>query len=248
MKINRTVQRALLILDHVADSPNGVTQSNLIAALQLPKSSLFDLCSTLTEMHYLRKHGSKFYIGAKAKKIGNAYIEKQDLRDIAEPILTKASEAIQASSSLVLLDQGKQNYYFQYHPQDAIMVARQSSTFNIFHASATGKILLAYLPPAVRKKMISSLTLHKFTDKTIDDEATLLKSLETIREQGFALDNREYHYLLQCAAAPIVYEKKVIAAISFSGLNLYNDDPGEMIKTVMETAQTVSDSYTQAHE
>jgi len=165
---------------------------------------------------------------------------------VAEPLLTQASERNNVSSSLVLLSDSELDYCFQYHPEDAVMIARRPSSFGIHHASATGKVLLAYMQPARRDALLRKMTLHKFTDRTIDNNAELLKVLETVREQGYALDDREYHYLLQCVAAPVYHQKKVIAAISFSGLNLYNDDPGKMVREVLQTAQEVSTSYTRA--
>ncbi len=246
MKINRTVQRSLLILSLVAQSPKGCTLKELEEQLEIPKTSLFDIVSTLVVMHYLRKSDRLFFVGPKAREIGNAYVQKQDLCDVAEPLLTQASERNNVSSSLVLLSDSELDYCFQYHPEDAVMIARRPSSFGIHHASATGKVLLAYMQPARRDALLRKMTLHKFTDRTIDNNAELLKVLETVREQGYALDDREYHYLLQCVAAPVYHQKKVIAAISFSGLNLYNDDPGKMVREVLQTAQEVSTSYTRA--
>ncbi|WP_147820152.1 IclR family transcriptional regulator [Salidesulfovibrio onnuriiensis] len=246
MKINRTVQRSLHILSMVAQAPKGLTLKDLEEQLAIPKTSLFDIVSTLVAMHYLRKSDHLFFIGRKCREIGSAYAQKQDLCDVAEPLLTQASERNNISSSLVLLSANDLDYCFQYHPEDAVMIARKPSSFGIHHASATGKVLLAYMQPARRDALLKKMTFHKFTDRTIDNTGELLKALEAVRKQGYALDDREYHYLLQCVAAPIYFQKKVIAAISFSGLNLYNDDPAKMVEEVLETAKEISTSYAQA--
>lgn len=243
MKINRTVQRALLVLDKVASEPDGVTLSDLEKALELPKTSLFDIVSTMVSMRYLRKHDKLFFIGIKSKNIASAYVKKQDICDIAEPILVQASELNHASSSLVMLSNSNLDYCFQYHPEDAIMIARTSSPYNILHASATGKVLLAYMQPSRRESILKKIHFHKFTDRTIDNMDDLLGVVSVVREQGYALDDREFHYLLQCVAAPVYHKKRVIAAISFSGLNLYSDDPSKMIAQVLETARKISESY-----
>lgn len=240
MKINRTVQRALLVLDHVAKAPNGTTLAELATNLDIPKTSLFDIVSTLVSMHHLRKHGNRFHIGVKSKEIGNAYTQKQDLCDVAAPLLTQASELYRTSSSLVLLSNSRLDYCFQYHPENAVMIARQVSPYNILHASGTGKVLLAYMAPSRRESLLKDCVFHKFTDRTIENREALLEELKAVRRNGYALDDREYHYLLQCVAAPIFHKKKVIAAISFSGLNLYNEDPQEMVGHILETAREIS--------
>jgi DNA-binding IclR family transcriptional regulator len=247
MKVNRTVQRALLILDHIALSPKGRTLSELAETLGIPKTSLFDIVSTLEGMNFLRKHEKQYFIGEKSRDVGNAYIRKQDLCDVAAPILTAASESLGTSSSLVLLSRKTLEYCFQYHPQDAVMVARQACPYNHLHASATGKILLAFMPPSRRDSILKEFTYHKFTNRTLDNLDDLTAELEKVRKQGFAIDDREYHYLLQCVAAPIRHRGRVIAAISFSGLNLFNDDPDAMVGNVLATAKEITDSHDRAN-
>ncbi len=244
MKINKTTQRTLHVLEYIARHPRGVKLSELSTALNAPKSSIFDIVSTLTYMDYLRKHDSLFYIGFKAREVGHAYAEKKALQCIAEPILTKASAQYSVSSSLVLLTKNKLEYNFQAHPHDAVMVARQSCEYNFLHASAAGKIFLAHMPRKQCLKLLEKLTLHRFTDRTITIKKKLLQSIDEVKKQGYALDNREFHYLLQCVAAPVYARKKVIAVISFSGLNLYNDTPQTMITRILHTAKEISQKCT----
>lgn len=243
MKINRTVQRSLFVLDLVAAAPKGMRLSELVEALDVPKSSLFDIVSTLVGMNYLREQDKRFFIGIKTKEAGERYREFQDLSHIAEAILSAASEKYNSSTSLVRLAGRDLEYLFQYHPKDAVMVARQSSPYNILHASATGKVLLASLEEERGKALAASMRLHKFTDRTIDTVDGLLEEMARVRKNGYALDNREYHYLLQCVAAPVLFRDNCIAAISFSGLNLYNEDPRDMVQRVQRIAKEISEAY-----
>ncbi len=243
MKINRTVQRALIVLELVANSPKGLRLSELVEILDVPKSSLFDIVSTLEGMNYLREENKRFFIGIKTKEAGDRYGEFQDLSHIAEAALCSASEKYNSSTSLVRLHQNDLEYLFQYHPKDAVMVARQSSPYNILHASATGKVLMAFLDEEKRNELVRTLPLQKFTDRTIDSLGGLQEELAKVRENGYALDNREYHYLLQCVAAPILFREKCIAAISFSGLNLFNEKPQDMIQHVQQTAKEITEAY-----
>lgn len=242
MKINRTVQRALTVLSLVAKTPKGMTLSEMEGALDIPKTSLYDIVSTLEYMHYLRKHGKKYFIGFRPRDIGRAYYQVEDLCDVAEPILADASERLNVSSSLVLLSKNKLDYCFQYHPEDTVEVARRPSPYNFLHASATGKVLLAFMP-RTRCESLLKIVLHRFTDNTVRDLEELHGELEKTREQGYGLDDREYNYQQQCVAAPIQHRGKVIAAISFTRLNLFNDDPTAMVKEVLATAKEISASY-----
>lgn len=246
MKINRTVQRSLRVLEYVANSPKGLRLSELVEALNIPKSSLFDIISTLTAMNFLREHDKRFFVGIKTKEVGDRYGKLQDLCDVAEPILSAATEKYNTSTCLVRFVRNDLEYLCQYHPKDAVMVARQSSPYNTLHASATGKVLLSALDPKHCEELVETITWHKFTDRTLDCKEDLLAEVEHVRQHGYALDNREYHYLLQCVAAPITFKNKIIAAMSFSGLNLYNESPDLMINHVKQTARDVSEAYARA--
>lgn len=243
MKINRTVQRALTVLSLVAKTPKGMSLSEMEQALDIPKTSLYDIVSTLEYMHYLRKHDKQYFIGFRPRDIGQAYAKKEDLCDVAEPLLADASERLNVSSSLVLLSKNKLDYCFQYHPEGTIEVARRPSPYDFLHASSTGKVLLAFINPSRRDQLLDKITMHKFTDKTIDDREALLAELEIVRERGYGLDDREFNYQQQCVGAPIYHRKKVIAAISFTRLNLFNDDPSHMVAEVLDTANKISSSY-----
>ena len=242
MKLCRTTQRTLLVLNLVAQSSEGITLSELGTRLDIPKSSLFDIVTTLHEMNYIRKHGKHFFIGAHSKKVGDAYEKKQDICDCAVSLLTEASEEFNASTSLVFYSKKNLDYCFQHHPKDAVRAAKHPTPYFFMHASAIGKVILASLAPCYCENFIAKQTLHKFTDRTIGSVDDLRIELDQVRSRGCAIDNREFDYMLQCVAAPIVSKGTASAAISFSGLNLFNNNPEKMIENVLQTARRISAS------
>ena len=240
MKLNRSALRLFQIMDFLILSRKGATLSEIAQALGEPKTSIYDLLVTAVHMNYIRKNNKHFHIGAQAKKAGNAYTERQEILDIVTPVLLDASKEHNVSVSLVFLDKSALNYAFTAHPDDAVLVAREDSPMDIIHASASGKILLAHTSSSNRNKIINTLIYHKFTDKTVANKKELIQELNKVEKQGYAMDNREYNYLLQCIAAPICKTNAVIASISFSSLNLYVGSPDEKIKSVIATAKHIS--------
>ena len=47
-------------------------------------------------------------------------------------------------------------------------------------------------------------------------------------------------------AAPILFREKCIAAISFSGLNLFNENPQDMLRYVKQTAREITEAYSRS--
>ena len=50
MKLNRTTQRTVEILKLVSKNPEGITLDEICGKLDLPKTSAYDIVTTLSEM------------------------------------------------------------------------------------------------------------------------------------------------------------------------------------------------------
>jgi DNA-binding IclR family transcriptional regulator len=82
------------------------------------------------------------------------------------------------------------------------------------HCTASGKLLLALLPKASRERLTAQLGLARYTESTITDEKRLAAELARIRANRYATDNEEFHAGLVCVAVPVVWKKRVCAALA----------------------------------
>src|SRR5699024_6605342 len=71
------------------------------------------------------------------------------------------------------------------------------------HATALGKAMCAALPEAQVRAMLSQHGLPAFTESTITDPNAYLAELETVREQGYGVDDQENQLAGRCVAAPL---------------------------------------------
>ncbi|KYD22411.1 IclR family transcriptional regulator C-terminal domain-containing protein [Geobacillus stearothermophilus] len=72
--------------------------------------------------------------------------------------------------------------------------------------------------PAVAAEIIDRKGLPRHTDWTITDREAFFRELDTIRQNGYALDLEENEYGIRCVAVPIFdYTGSVVAAVSVSG-------------------------------
>jgi DNA-binding IclR family transcriptional regulator len=112
------------------------------------------------------------------------------------------------------------------------------------HASAMGKVLLASLQPAEVLRLLGGRQLKRFTPTTITDRRRLGRELETIRRQGFALDNEEAFPGIRCLAAPLRGRAgRVLAALSLTvpAQRMGARRQAELKDWVMDTAARISD-------
>jgi DNA-binding IclR family transcriptional regulator len=86
------------------------------------------------------------------------------------------------------------------------------------HASAYGKLFLAYAPNEERERLIDSLAFTRLTPATVSSRDAVSAQLEEVRERGYALDVGETRANFIGLAAPILgSDEKILAAISVAG-------------------------------
>ena len=114
------------------------------------------------------------------------------------------------------------------------------------HAAASGKVMLAFMSDSKRNKILKSLKFNRFTDNTITNKAELEAELEKVRECGFAVDNKEYDPLLTCISAPLYYRRKVVAAVTLSGILLEEERIDEVAHIVRDTSAQLADALSKS--
>lgn len=240
MKINRTTLRATQILKLLAASPDGLTISEISEELNLPKTSAFDIVQTLNHAHFLRESNKRFFIGHMAHEVGAAYAWDKALYGAAKPHIIELAESMKMAGSLVTMEKSGLDYVIEYVPEGAIITPAASSGKNFMHASASGKVIISHMSEAKKRKLLGDLSFTAFTDRTIQNLAEFKEELEVTKKRGFGVDNREWHELVTCVAVPVFNRKKVVAAITLSGLQVDQDSIQGIAGRLKEKAKLIA--------
>lgn len=85
------------------------------------------------------------------------------------------------------------------------------------HATALGKVLLAYLPEHREQQLVAQMKLKARTPFTLTDRRRLLRELQHVRNRALALEDREHLPHRRCIAAPVRgADQRVIAAVGLA--------------------------------
>jgi DNA-binding IclR family transcriptional regulator len=77
---------------------------------------------------------------------------------------------------------------------------------------------VAYVPQDRLEKIVAERAMEKRTPKTITTMPRLLKELEKVRTQGYAVDDEENNLGARCVGAPVFNQKGAIeASVGLSG-------------------------------
>lgn len=220
MPLSRTTLRATEILNLLAARPDGMTISEISVELRMPKTSAFDIVQTLRKQHFLREARKRFTIGYMAHEVGVAYQPDKDLYGIVRPALSPLGDEFGMTASLVFYEDDGLVYALEYRPASSIISSGASSGHGFLHASASGKVLLAFMPEPKLARALKKIHFTAITERTITSEEAFLHELEEVRKRGYALDLREFNPLQTCVSAPILQRGQALAAVTLSGLQV----------------------------
>jgi len=231
----------------VAEQGKGVTYSEIVSALDLPKSSVHRILKDLIDLGYLNfNRETKKYTGSlRLAALGAEVMSHFQLRDHARPHLLELHRKTYHTSNLGILDGAMGVFMDKIESRDfgIKLFSEIGKTFPL-HCTGLGKALLEFSSDETLEKFLEA-PLKAMTENTITDPETFKQELALIRDRGYALDNEEITRGIMCVAAPVLgFNGEVICAVSIAFPAYINTDRGiEMeIAAIKKCAALISGS------
>lgn len=188
------VNRAAAILELVAaqgDVPIGVTA--VARALGLPKASAVNLCNALDDVGFLRRRNGGFVLGARLVSLSAAYLSSLDVTQEFHAACEKCDESRDETIQLAVLSDGLTVVYVARRMgRRPVRLVSEIGRQLPANCTATGKVLLASLPPeSVLERIPTDGRLPTLTASSIATPDELLQELAQVRARGYAIDAEE---------------------------------------------------------
>jgi DNA-binding IclR family transcriptional regulator len=238
------------ILDELAKADglglNEVTQRTGIA-----KSTVFRILATLIELGYVLRRESKYSVTNRLATLANDQATSETLRRVALPFMLLLRDEFGETVNLGVLRLDKVEY-IEVAPSEYALRFSEKPGFSVqVHASALGKVLLAYATPEVVHSLIGGRKLPMLTPNTITDPNQFVLEAQKARHRGYAFDKGETSISATCVAAPILGgADTAIAALSISGpssrFNPRKDSP--VVEKLQLAVAEISRQLQQRHE
>lgn len=239
------LDRALTIIELLSEHPEGLNLAQIVEHLEIPRHSGFRIVMTLMKRGYLfRNEDTKqFYLSRKFLSIGNRTLSHGNLKYIGMDILRDLRDLTKETVLIGTLVDTEGVFIEQVPGLHAFRFVAELGERFVVHTSALTKAILAYLPEIERIKILSKLTLTRYTAYTITSKTVFCRELNNIRERGYAVDRGEEFEGIHCLGAPILdHHGYPIAAISVTGpsIRLKEVDFETIGKQVADHAQRIS--------
>ncbi|MCL2322206.1 MAG: IclR family transcriptional regulator [Oscillospiraceae bacterium] len=243
----QSVEKALMIMDMLANSKNEISLTEISKKLGWPKSTIHGLISTLRDFGYVDQSSLTGYykLGIRLFELGNLVAKNWDVREIARPYMYKINHILGETVQLATEDNGEVLYLDKLESNQILRIVSEIGARLPIHCSGLGKVLLAYMPLKDAKRIISSKGMKAMTNRTITNWDDLEKELIKIKKNGYAIDDREIMDSLKCVAVPIFNSENVVKfSISVSGINtsITGEHLKHAIELLVESAKDISRS------
>jgi IclR family acetate operon transcriptional repressor len=213
-----SVDRAVSVLQVLARrGPTTITEMG--AELNIHKSTVFRLMSTLEARGMVAQYVSRgrYELGHGVVQLAAGASRKLDLPTISRPICEALAADVGETVDIAIHDNKTVLSITQVIGGSAISAVNWVGQRTPIHATSSGKVFLADMPPEERGHYLSE-TLERFTPKTITSHRKLEEQLDEVLEQGYGYTIDELEIGLSAIAAPIRdIHLRAIAAVSVSG-------------------------------
>jgi len=223
MNQSKSLTKGLSILKEIIVSEKPLTASFLCSKLNIDKSTMSRLITTLMRENFI------VYVDNSKDIILSDFMRHLTQKESRESIVTKTQSMLDKiffltdeCSYIGVLDNNAVLYLNQVDKSNRVIKTRDSIGKHApLHTNGFGKILLSFC-----NIDLNSLDLKKYTSNTITSVTRLQKEIDLIKQKGYAIGNEEHEFGLKSIAVPYFNKRnEFVGAVGISGLSVRMDEP-----------------------
>jgi len=242
----QSVSRALDILEAFAIGQEELGVTELSRKLKLHKNNVFRLLATLETRGYVEqdRETGNYRLGMKTFEVASVFLHHLGVAKQARSALEQLATETGETAYLAVLDGPWAVCVDMVETAHAVRVVSQLGRRLPAHASALGKVQLAFRSQEDLEQLWKQHELAAVTGRTITDAGRLAEPLAQVAAQELAIEDEEFAPGVRGVAAPVRdYQKRVVGAVGVMGpaLRLTLERlQGELTPRVKAAAQSVS--------
>jgi len=213
----RALAKGLAVIEAFDARSPAMTLSEVAKKTGLSRGTARRLLLTLADLGYAGYDGKRFALQPRALSLGFAYLHSQNLWQLGQPYMVQLVERVHESCSIAVLDRTEIVYVARVPTSVRIMSINLGIGTRLpAFATSMGRVLLADLPSEQMELLLTQASpLAKYTPKSVVDPALLLREIDIVRRQGWALVDQELEMGLRSIAVPVVDARnRAVAALN----------------------------------
>ncbi|MEI4473755.1 IclR family transcriptional regulator [Frigidibacter sp. MR17.24] len=217
----QAVDRALALIEHLAEAEEGARLSDAARAVGLAPSTAHRLLTTMEQRGFVQFAAAtgRWYVGRRAFAVGAAFSRRENLVAPALPILRRLRDATRETANLGVIEDGVVRTVAQVESREIMRAIASPGGRTPVGCSGMGKAIVAAWPDAAIEALVARHGLAPKTPRSLTTPAALMAEIARVRAQGYAVDDEEFVAGMRCVAA-VVRDAggEPVCAVSISGL------------------------------
>lgn len=199
-------RKAFRLLDALTAVDEPPTLAELATVLDQPKPSVHRLLHQLEALGMVKRDltGKRFLIGERATDFALRALGNAAGMPPVQTVLQQLVSDVNESCNLGVFDHSEIVYVARVECNWPLRLNLGVGSRIPLHCTATGKLFLAHMPPAKRRRLLQRLPLTRYTRNTVTDPVRLEAALQQARSSGYMINNQEYLVGMIGIAVPIL--------------------------------------------
>jgi DNA-binding IclR family transcriptional regulator len=217
-----SVRHAIEILRCLSHETPLLGITDIASTVGMHKSSVSRIIATLAEDDLVERDAAsrRVRLGPGLLSLVAPLLGSIRVVDMAMPQLAELAQRCGETISVSVWDGAGAVNLGQALGGNAVKHYAAPGSRNPAHATASGKLLLAFAPAEAAERILAR-ELRRFTPRTIGTRSGLLAEIATIRRQGYATNDGELSLDVGAVAAPVRNEKGVVVAAITATVPMY---------------------------
>ncbi|GHI01077.1 IclR family transcriptional regulator [Neobacillus kokaensis] len=240
-----TLDKGLQVITHLSKVNRAISIGELSKEVNINKSTLFRILKTLQKRGFVFQQDNGDY-GLRAEEftiIVDRFDQNKVLQRTLRPELERLAKLCGETVTLSALVDENIECIDKIDSPQPVHVTQIVGRYSPLHAAASGKAVLAFLPPQKIETLINKKDLKKFTESTIVSAEQLENDLQEIKQKGFSVSHGELDIGISAMAAPIFTNSgSPVGSVSIMGISQkFTDEKIAYLKEILlESARSMS--------
>lgn len=185
----------------------------------IPKSTAHIYLKTLQELGYVIKEDGEYQLSLRFLELGGTVRHSQSIYLVARSEIDSVARSTGEVGTIGYEEDGMRVLVYRSEPVEGVSDNAPTGEFTRMHWTAVGKVLLSRHSNTEIRNIVSQYGLPTATENTITDVDELITAVDTIRSQGYSIEDEERVTGVKSVAVPVADDENKAgnSAISIAG-------------------------------
>lgn len=192
--------RIFALLELIATRDRFVSLQGLVEETGLPKPTVHRMLQHLEGARLLQRErdGRSYGIGSRLRRFAEALLRNDTVHGARHAVLRRLTREVGETCNLTTLSGGEILYLDRVETDAPLRFFLHPGSRVPSHCSASGKLFLAQLSPAQRRRLLGHAQFERHTANTLTGLDAIEREIERVQRDGYALDDEEFIEGLVC--------------------------------------------------